>query len=139
MPSHAIRIKQSSSWLRSRLLMSGTHVIAYASTVNLVFYLYARSPMARDSESLPATRPSVTSHPAASILINSSSFSGLWSSLKSKVDVPYPRIALESPVLAQKISVGVISTTQAVVPTFCGILRSVSSLASPPANSPYEP
>ena len=57
--------------------------------------------MALDSDSLPATRPSVTSQPAASIRIYSSSLSGLWSSLNSKVDVPLVKIALESPVLAQ--------------------------------------
>ena len=76
MPSQAIRIKLSSSVLSLRV-MSGTHVIACYSTVNFAFCLYARSPMARDRDNLPATRPSETLQPAASILISSSSLSGL--------------------------------------------------------------
>ena len=98
-PSQPI-IMKSDSGVISYSYVSGFAVIGCYSAVNSVFYLYFKSPRARVKLRLPSTRPSVIVLPAASILLISSSFSGLWSKLRGTALPPYPMTALESPAFA---------------------------------------
>ena len=115
MPSQAM-ITNLSSEVRATFLISGTHVIIWASTGNFLLSLYSRSPKALESDKMPRTRPSSTKPPAASMRLSSPVLSGLWSSDISKAWFPLAITQRLSPELAQIIWSLVISATQAVHP-----------------------
>ena len=91
---------KSDSGVISYSYVSGLAVIGCSSAYNSGFCLYFKSPSARVKLRFPSTRPSVIVLPAASILLISSSFSGLWSKLSATAFPPYPMTALESPAFA---------------------------------------
>ena len=116
---------KSQSGFISYSYVSGFAVIGCYSAVNSVFCLYFKSPRARVKLRLPSTRPSVIVLPAASILLISSSFSGLWSKLRGTAFPPYPMTALESPAFATN--------------NFFRVESTITTFAVQPIDSSYRP
>jgi len=87
--------------------MSGIAEIIWSLGGNRLFFLYIRSPIARDKLRLPFTRPSLlTKPPAFWIRALSVAFCGLWS-IDNATDFPLTdKTQRESPALAQKIVPG---------------------------------
>lgn len=98
-PSQPMMMKSSSS-VSSTTDVSGYAVTGCSSGFNFLFYLYFRSPRDLLRFKLPSTLPSVITLPAFSILLLSSSFSGLWSNVRGTALPPLPSTDLESPALA---------------------------------------
>ena len=98
-PSHPIRIN-SSLIDRVLFLTSGNAIISYSSGPRSTFFLYSKSPIARERFKFPFTRPSVMNPPAFFILALSFFISGLWS-IDNSVTFPFSEMTLlESPALA---------------------------------------
>lgn len=114
-PSHPNKIN-SSSFLRSNYLTSGLHVIICQSYGN-GFLLQSKSPKERVKLSPPLTLPMVITPPAFLIRAYSMGLSGLWSSERAIALPPRHRTERESPALATKKELGVMSKTLAVQPT----------------------
>jgi len=116
--------------------MSGIAEIIWSLGGSRLFFLYIRSPIARDKFRLPLTRPSLLIKPPAfCIRALSVAFCGLWSK-DNGTDFPLTdRTQRESPAFAQKIvpgelvvgSSGTIKTTFAVQPRSSILTASFSS------------